>query len=375
MILRSTVIAFLSCFTFLAIARPFMAQKAPQAWQSRVTFGAAWEGIPDAYRKLPFPEWKLPDSRSQWERERPRIRRVLYDCLGEMPPRPSPPRSRTVSVETRDGYRVEKLEIDNGLDPVIPAYLVIPAGLTKPAPAILLLHWHSGDKAGPLFSSESQNVLAPLLERRFILLSVDSAFNGERLGRGPAGPAEQNIGTQRDSLFKLNLWFGRTLWGMMLRDNIVAIDYLASRPEVDKDKIAASGMSMGSTGAWWLAALDDRVKAVVGVACFTRYRELIAHGQLRAHAMYYFVPGILKHFDTEAVLALVAPRPLLALTGDSDPTSPPDGIRILEAKLKKVYGLYGADDKFRSVIYPNTGHTYTPEMKREMSGWFERWLR
>ncbi len=35
-------------------------------------------------------------------------------------------------------------------------------------------------------------------------------------------------------------------------------------------------MSMGSTRSWWLAAIDDRIKAVVGVACFTRYEDLIA---------------------------------------------------------------------------------------------------
>ncbi len=133
-------------------------------------------------------------------------------------------------------------------------------------------------------------------------------------------------------------------------------------------------MSMGSTGAWWLAALDERVKAVVAVACFMRYRELVAAGQLRAHAMYLFIPGILKHFDTEAVLGLIAPRPLLALTGDSDPTSPPDGIRILEKKLAHIYGLYGARDQFRSVIYPGVDHTYTPEEKVEMADWFGRRL-
>jgi len=132
---------------------------------------------------------------------------------------------------------------------------------------------------------------------------------------------------------------------------------------------------MGSTGAWWLAALDERVRTVVGVACFMRYRELVAHGQLRAHAMYFFIPGILRHFDTEAVLGLLAPRPFLALTGDSDPTSPPSGIRILEQKLGHIYGLYGAREKFRSIIYPNVEHMYTPEMKSEMAAWFERWLR
>ena len=142
--------------------------------------------------------------------------------------------------------------------------------------------------------------------------------------RRRAGRAEE------DDLFKLNLWFGRTLWGMFVRDDQVALDYLCSRSEVDASRIGATGMSMGSTRAWWLAAVDERIAAVVAVACLTRYQNLIAHGELRQHGVYYFVNGLLKHFDSEGVLALIAPRPFLALTGDLDAGSPADGVRDLE---------------------------------------------
>ncbi len=131
---------------------------------------------------------------------------------------------------------------------------------------------------------------------------------------------------------------------------------------------------MGCTRSWWLAAIDERIKAVVGVACFTRYTELIAHGNLRKHGIYYFVPGVLSHFDTEAIHALVAPRPVLQLSGDEDGGAPTDGIVVLEKKLGVLYRLYGKGDNFRSVIYRKTGHEYLPEMKVEMVEWFERHL-
>jgi len=137
----------------------------------------------------------------------------------------------------------------------------------------------------------------------------------------------------------------------------------------------ATGMSMGSTRAWWLAAVDERIAAVAAVACFTRYQNLIAHGQLRQHGVYYFVNGLLRPFDTVGVLALVAPRPLLALTGDLDAGSPADGVRVLEEKLTHLYGAVGAGDRFRSVLYPGVGHTVTPEMRRETLDWFARWLK
>ena len=56
------------------------------------------------------------------------------------------------------------------------------------------------------------------------------------------------------------LWRGRVLWGMMMFDELRALNYLASRPEVDPTRLGVTGMSMGSTKAWWLAALDPRVR-------------------------------------------------------------------------------------------------------------------
>ncbi|MEN6535913.1 MAG: dienelactone hydrolase, partial [Bryobacteraceae bacterium] len=137
----------------------------------------------------------------------------------------------------------------------------------------------------------------------------------------------------------------------------------------------AQGMSMGSTRSWWLAAIDDRIRAVVGVACFTRYEDLIATRNLRAHGIYYFVPGILKHFDSEGVMALIAPRPFLALTGDRDAGSPPTGMKTLEQVLSRVYQVHRKPDNFRSVIYPETGHVYNDDMKQKMVEWFEKHLK
>ena len=65
----------------------------------------------------------------------------------------------------------------------------------------------------------------------------------------------------------------------------------------------------------------------------TRYEELIRAGQLKAHGIYYFVPGMLRNFDTEAVIALGAPRPMLFMTGDQDAGSPVEAARAGESGL------------------------------------------
>jgi hypothetical protein len=105
------------------------------------------------------------------------------------------------------------------------------------------------------------------------------------------------------SFSKINLWLGRSLWGMQVRDEQCLLDYLATRADIDPGRIGATGMSMGSTRSWWLAAVDERVKAIVGVVCFTRYTELIQRGYLRYHGICYSVPEMLQHFDTEAIHA------------------------------------------------------------------------
>src|SRR6185503_3348479 len=125
------------------------------------------------------------------------------------------------------------------------------------------------------------------------------------------------------------------------RDDLMALDYLASRPEVDANRIGVTGMSLGATRSWWLMALDERIKTSVAVACLTHYQTLINNDSLRAHGIYYFVPNLLNHFDTEAVVSLVAPRPVLLMNGDQDAGSPADGIHAIESVVSKAYALYG----------------------------------
>ncbi len=336
-----------------------------------------WEGVPEYYSQWNYPDFQIPTSLDAWEKKRQEVRAILETLLAA-PARPKPLSVRTVWKKQMTGYTWEKFVFDNGLDEKnVPGYLAIPDNIKGKAPTIIGLHGHGSSKDnifGTNPNNTSQDIMALLVSQGYIVMAIDSYFNGERKGTGPAGRNEmQERGSDQEmSQFKLNLWFGRSLWGLQLRDEQIALDYLLSRPEVDPEKIGVTGMSMGSTRAWWLAAIDDRVKAVVGVACFTRYKELIEQRYLRAHGIYYFVPGMLKHFDTEAVMALIAPRPFLVLTGDSDAGSPLSGMKVLEEKLGQVYSLYGKSKNFRSVIYEKTGHIYTDEMKMEMVRWFGR---
>ncbi len=73
-----------------------------------------------------------------------RRRKELWELLGDLPwdHRPAPP-SR-VRTEEHEGFTLERLVLDlNGLEPV-PALLLVPDKLQKPAPGLLFIHWHGG---------------------------------------------------------------------------------------------------------------------------------------------------------------------------------------------------------------------------------------
>lgn len=327
----------------------------------------------------PVPDFQVPATKRAWERQRRNVRNQLETLLDPLPPRPKKLAVETFCREDRDDYRLEKFQFDNGAGATVPGYLLLPKNAPGKSPAILYCHWHGGQYdigKEELFLTNATPIAAgpALVKQGYVVIAIDAYCFGERNGAGPGGPSEKG-GTGEMTASKFQFWAGRSLWGMIVRDDLIALDYLCSRPEVDASRIGVTGISMGSTRTWWAMALDERLKAGVGVCCLTRYQDLIRQEGLKYHGIYYFVPGMLRHFDTEAVVALAAPRPLLFLSGETDAGSPVDGIRLIEEKVVRAYQLYGKPGSFQSIIYPAVGHQYTPDMWQQMLAWMDKHLK
>ena len=321
-----------------------------------------------------------PATADEWEKRKIELRKTLWKLLGDIPPIFTPEVTIT-KREAKDGYTLERFTFDNGVGDTVYGYILIPAGHKGRRPAILYNHYHGGKyKQGKeevltkAFTKLDFATGEELARKGYVVQAIDAYAFGERRFQGPAGKKEEGSKTEA-SLFKTFLWEGRTLWGMMVRDDILALNYLVSRPEVDSNRIAAMGMSMGSTRTWWLTALDERIKVAVSVACLTRYQNIIAQGKVHAHGIYYYVPNMLKeHIDTESVIGLIAPRPHLTLTGDKDGGSPADGVKIINAFQKHLYKCYDKKQNFHGILYPGVGHTYTPEMWEVTLRWLKKHL-
>jgi hypothetical protein len=195
------------------------------------------------------------------------------------------------------------------------------------------------------------------------VMGADVPYQRERRGR------------TESELFKELLWHGHVLWGQMIYDTLQATDYLLSRPEIDPGRVGTLGMSMGSNMAWWHATLDERVAVCADLCCLTDYQALIQTRGLDGHGLYYYVPGLLKHFSTaycghqRADLPAAAPesgwyvRPAHAASGPG-----PDRYSASAGLCRS-----GVPEHWQLVRYA-TGHLETADMRRRVLDFLDRHL-
>jgi hypothetical protein len=296
-------------------------------------------------------------------------RQLLWSLLGDLPDIGRPISVELICTSERELYIQETLLLDlNGIEPV-PAYFVRPKQHSTPTAAILYHHAHAGDYArgkDEFTRGRTQLQNPPWAEviaaNGWVGLCIDNWNFGARSGR------------TESELFKAMLWRGQVLWGMMVYDAIRSLDYLVSRPEVDATRVATMGLSMGSTMAWWLAALDERVRVCVDLCCLTDFDTLVEEHNLDRHGLYYYVPGLLKHFTTSTINELIAPRAHLSLAGKHDPLTPVRGLQRIDAHLRRVYDATRAEGAWRLSIH-DTGHQETEEMRAEAVEWMQDWLK
>lgn len=286
-------------------------------------------------------------------------RQELFSLLGDLP---DSSEVTTVKVfeEERETYILEKLILHlNGIEKV-PAYFTKPKSIKGPTPALLFNHSHGG------FYELGKNELIKgnvylhnppyaeeLAKLGYSALCIDMWGFGERRGR------------TESEIFKEMLWKGQVMWGMMVYDNLRALDYLASRNDVLCERIGTIGMSMGSTMAWWTAALDTRIKVCVDICCLTDFQELIETRGVDLHGIFYYVPKLLTAFTTAQINALIAPRDHLSLAGNYDRLTPPRGLERLDRELKQIYLEAGASENWKMLRY-DIGHLETAEMREEI---------
>ncbi|MBI3416142.1 MAG: acetylxylan esterase [Verrucomicrobia bacterium] len=300
-----------------------------------------------------------------WQKQRPELRRQLRDMLGldPLPPRTALKPQITGTLD-RPAYRIEKVVFQSLPGLYVTGNFYVPKAAATPVPAILYLCGHS---PGPLGAKvHYQDRAQWFAAHGYAVLILDTLEFGEVAGI--------HHGTHN-----LNMWhwlsLGYTPAGVEVWNAMRALDYLETRSEVDMRRVGLTGISGGGAMTWYTAALDDRIAAAAPV-CSTwtagsQATNWLARGQ--CDCIYYHNTYC---WDFPIVGALIAPRPLMILSGQKDSIFPPDGYHEVFNRAKKVYDLYakGNSDRIREVD-DNVGHSDPPLFLREARQWMNRWLK
>lgn len=271
--------------------------------------------------------------------------------------------------EIRDGYILEHLRFRLPDGEEVRGFLTRPkAGFVTPGPAILYAHAHGSrwDIGASELTDGRPALLDPpgpaLAREGYVVLSIDMPTFGERAG------------VTEDAAAKAALWHGRTLFGQMLSEQAAALSWLATRPEVDPARIGVTGLSMGATIAYFLAAIDARVKAAAHLCCFADFATLVETGAHNLHGHYLTVPGLLKETSNGEIAGLIAPRAQLITVGWDDPLTPPDAV---EKAFTETEAAYLAAEALGALVFlpqAGVGHKETPAMRRAVLGFFKGYL-
>jgi dienelactone hydrolase len=276
----------------------------------------------------------------------------------------------------------------------VPVLLVRPAKVDKKLPAVIVLHGTGG-------SAKSQvGFMTELAKRGIIGVAIDARYHGDRAG-GAKGSAAYNQAIVRAWKTKSgdpmeHPFYYDTCWDLWR-----TVDYLATRPDVDADRLGMIGFSMGGIQTWLAASVDERVKVAVPAIAVQSFRWSLEKDQWQgrantikaAHAAAAqdlgetavnqkvcralwskIIPGILDEFDCPSMLRLFADRSLLIVSGSQDKNCPIGGAKLAFAEAERAFKAAGANDKLR-IMVADVGHTVTAEQRQAALDWFERWLK
>ena len=261
------------------------------------------------------------------------------------------------SRSTIDQMVVEDLLFITEQDEQVPAYFISPLSILEPGPALLYCHAHGHrydigrqelfDSRPALHSAYAR----PLTEAGYSVLCLDMPCFGERAGLNESATA------------KACSWYGRTLFGWMLSELQAGIGFLETQEHIDSHRIGVMGISMGGTQAWWLMALDERLRAGVSLCCFADLAGLIQTGQHNGHGHYMTVPGLLRHCSTAELAGLAAPRSLFMGVGLQDWSTPQHCFNTARQELESIYARKAATTNLHFHVEADTGHIETSAMR------------
>ena len=282
---------------------------------------------------------------AEWEAFRTRMREDLPRAIG-IPAFP-PMSESAVRGRTRLGEDaiVERVDVYVDDDYAIPSFVFSPAEAAgEGRPALL---WNPGwpqDKFEPSYQKFAERVAG----QGYVVLIPDHAPFGETT------PAGDKSGPNMTLVMAMGHVIGVSQLALRSAEASRCGEYLRSRDDVDPSRVAIAGLCQGGMDTWLTGGLDEGFCAVAPIRSASTMGVHFAEMLYTANADVSPFPfGILNVCDVEHLRAAVAPRPLLVRANLPDNWWPLSGLDDIESLTRKVYRLYGAEDRidFRAEVH------------------------
>ena len=302
-------------------------------------------------------------NRQQWEARRPELRQQYLEMLGLWPLPERTPLSAQVTgiIEREEGFRVEKLHFQSRPHLYVTGDLYLPRDAKPGAklPAVLYVCGHSGrGRDGNKTAYQHHGMW--FATHGYVCLIIDSLQLGE-------------IAAIHHGTYRYNRWWwqarGYAPSAVECWNGMRALDYLQSRPEVDPDRLAVTGIYGGGAASFWIAAADERVKVAVPVSGMDDLEDYVGETIVNGHCDCMFLINTFQ-WPWTYIAALIAPRPFLFENSGHDPIFPMNGNDRIRARLEKLYGFYTnrTEQLFDIGITPG-GHNDNPELRLMAYRW------
>jgi len=346
----------------------------------------------------------------EWRKE---ARATAIRLLGNTPARPKLA-VESDGVTEYSGVRIEKLRWQLPYGPATEALFLTPTKYSGKLPGVVALHDHGGFK---FFGKEKiadqpddatrpglqafrdkgygGHAWATMLAKRGYAVLVHDVFpwGSRRIRIEDTYPDLQKqfaaykpnseeyvhaynawTGPGETEIFKALSCSGATFMGLVNYEDLCAVDYLVSRPEVDPQRVGCGGLSGGGLRSLWLSGMDERI-ACSFVAGFMPTVQGLAYGRLfHAHTMMAYVTGMAETLDFPDVLSMHAPKPSFVLQCTQDELFTLSSMKAAEKILGAVYTKMGKAGNFKCGFYDHK-HMFTPPMQDEAFGFFDRFLK
>ncbi len=296
------------------------------------------------------------------------VRGKLLELLKGLPDYKGPLNARTTGTIDQPGYRIEKVIFESLPKFPVTGNLYVPKTSGRhPAVLFSMGHWDQGKPVAQLIAGN-------LALKGFVVLVYDPIGQGERMQSYDPVMGVARAGGSVEQHFMAGaaaILAGDNFARYMIHDSRRAIDYLQSRPEVDGERIGASGCSGGGTQTTFVSALDDRIK-VAAPACYMQSFEVLFPGDIGDSEQSW--PGfIAAGLDQKDFVEAFAPKPWLIASTSGD-FFKPAGAKAVFDEAKAYYKLLDAEGQVAWVVGPGP-HGTPVEVREAIYGWFSRWLQ